>query len=209
MPCLWPRPERGRITAASPGSSRWIASPVGISSALPGRERQRRVEAGAQVQPGGTRGGVGRQRKLACRCAHRGSVPSACGRSAGMRSRRRSCRAGVPLAATCAPHSARRSAPRVPRQRQLVGRAAGRGAPLRQSTSSALSSQSNALSWPTSLAAIMSRFFFRSLARAYCSTASRLGGEAHHERPAWGAPRPWRARRRCAPARCRACRRSS
>src|SRR5262249_4295927 len=44
--------------------------------------------------------------------------------------------------------------------------------PARHNTSSWLSSQSNALSWPTSLAAIMSRFFFNSLARACCSTVS-------------------------------------
>src|SRR5437660_484127 len=36
MPCLWPNPERGMITAASPGSPRWIANPVGRSAASPG-----------------------------------------------------------------------------------------------------------------------------------------------------------------------------
>src|ERR1700674_1348207 len=37
MPCLWPRPERGMTIAASPGSSRWIASPEGTSAESPGR----------------------------------------------------------------------------------------------------------------------------------------------------------------------------
>src|SRR5437868_5733449 len=36
MPCLCPSPERGRTTAASPGSARWIAMPLGTSSAAPG-----------------------------------------------------------------------------------------------------------------------------------------------------------------------------
>jgi hypothetical protein len=36
MPCLWPSPERGRIIAASPGSARWIAMPVGTSTVWPG-----------------------------------------------------------------------------------------------------------------------------------------------------------------------------
>src|SRR5262252_8072520 len=36
MPCLWPSPERGRTTAASPGSPRWIAMPLGTSSDAPG-----------------------------------------------------------------------------------------------------------------------------------------------------------------------------
>ena len=36
MPCLWPRPERGRISAAKPGSPMWIATPVGTSSVRPG-----------------------------------------------------------------------------------------------------------------------------------------------------------------------------
>ena len=44
--------------------------------------------------------------------------------------------------------------------------------PSRHSTSNALSSFSNTLSSPTSLAAIMSRFFLRSFWRAYCSTES-------------------------------------
>ena len=60
MPCLWPRPERGRIIAARPGSAMWIARPVGISCASPGREHERRVEAGAQVEAGAAGGRVGR-----------------------------------------------------------------------------------------------------------------------------------------------------
>ena len=36
-----------------------------MSSALPARENQRRVDAGAQIEPGGTRRGVSRQRKFA------------------------------------------------------------------------------------------------------------------------------------------------
>ena len=53
----------------------------------------------------------------------------------------------------------------------LPARASSWRAP-RLSTMSWLSSQSKALSWPTSLAAIMSRFFFSSLVRAFCSTDS-------------------------------------
>src|SRR5690606_15944502 len=36
MPCLWPRPERGRSIAASPGSPMWIAMPVGTRWVSPG-----------------------------------------------------------------------------------------------------------------------------------------------------------------------------
>src|SRR5712692_8295841 len=36
MPCLWPRPERGSTNAASPGSARLMAMPLGTSSAAPG-----------------------------------------------------------------------------------------------------------------------------------------------------------------------------
>src|SRR6202020_146149 len=36
MPCLWPSPERGRTSAASPGSSMWMASPVGSNWVCPG-----------------------------------------------------------------------------------------------------------------------------------------------------------------------------
>ena len=36
MPCLCPSPERGRITAARPGSPIWIEMPVGTRSVSPG-----------------------------------------------------------------------------------------------------------------------------------------------------------------------------
>ena len=61
MPCLWPSPERGRITAARPGSAMWIETPVGTSSVCAGRERDRRVDAGAQVHAGGAGRRVGGQ----------------------------------------------------------------------------------------------------------------------------------------------------
>jgi hypothetical protein len=75
MPCLWPRPERGRITAASPGSSSQIESPW---EQLRGAwvQHQRRIDAGAQIETGGAGGGVGRQRKLTRRGAGRACGPS-------------------------------------------------------------------------------------------------------------------------------------
>ena len=39
----------------------WIARPVGTSSACAGREHERRVDAGAQVEAGAAGGRVGRQ----------------------------------------------------------------------------------------------------------------------------------------------------
>src|SRR6185437_11776289 len=135
-----------------------------------GLEIERRIEAGAQIETCGARSCVGRQRELRThawiedpdleappRGGHRG-------RHAWAESR---C---VPPAREAAYDSAmRRTSSRAnesfvpwPRSRRA----------LRQSTMRWLSSHSNTLLSPTSLAAIMSRFFFSSLARAFCSTDS-------------------------------------
>ena len=51
--------------AAKPGSSRWIAMPVGNELRVAGFQLERRVDAGAQVEAGGARGRVLRQREFA------------------------------------------------------------------------------------------------------------------------------------------------
>ena len=53
MPCLWPRPERGMMMAASAGSPRWIARPVGTSARVAGAKRDGIVDRGAQVESRG------------------------------------------------------------------------------------------------------------------------------------------------------------
>ena len=80
---LMTEPRARQDHRREPGSSRWIASPVGMSSALPGPSIERRIEAGAQIEAGGARGRVPRQRKFACRCADRGCAPSRRRRSVG------------------------------------------------------------------------------------------------------------------------------
>ena len=86
-------PERGRITAASPGSATWIATPVGTSSTCPGASEQRRVDARAQIHSGGARA-VAYAGKMRRECARRG--PSA--RSAPLRVVSGVQRRGQPLA---------------------------------------------------------------------------------------------------------------
>ena len=171
MPCLWPSPERGRITAASSGSSTWIASPVGMSSRAPARKHQRRLQAGAQIQAGRTIGRVGGQRELPpdarIQDAHLECAPG--GSHAG-ELKRAPCRAG---ARRCG-HSVRaamsamspRARASLPARAEFVARIAG------EHDRADCPRSRRPCRAPTSLAAIMSRFFFSSLVRAFCSTAS-------------------------------------
>src|SRR5580658_6537407 len=131
-------------------------------------ERQRRIEAGAQVEAGRAAGRVLRQRELPPQAwvedAH--SEGAACGRRRAQASAVPRLRAAPRAASSCA------ISPMSPRARaSLSARGSSWRAP-RLNTMSWLSSQSNALSCPTSLAAIMSRFLRSSLARALLSTAS-------------------------------------
>src|SRR5450759_4178090 len=63
-PCRTARPERGRTCASVPGGSA-TAMPVGIS-ARAGREAERAIcrHRGDQIEAGGERAVVGRQRKI-------------------------------------------------------------------------------------------------------------------------------------------------
>ena len=161
MPCLWPRPERGRIIAARPGSAMWIARPVGISCACAGREHERRVEAGAQVEAGAAGGRVGRHLLGDARIEDLrtsiGVVMPVGAAAGGPRSRRP---AGAPASA--------------------CRRAAARARRARRPAVSALSSRPK-VAGPR-LPTISGTFLRASFSRACAQQVVALGGEADAER---------------------------
>src|SRR6185295_15936558 len=138
---------------------------------LAGGEHQRRIEAGAQVQPRGTCSGIGGQREFLADARIENADLERATRIDGGNKRIHAdtlVRRGPFLrSAYCSAISVTRS-----RASATLGACGNSRRPSRQITSSALSSFSNTLSCPTSFAAIMSRFFLRSFCRAYCSTES-------------------------------------
>src|SRR6516162_2624467 len=138
---------------------------------LPGGEQQRHIEAGAQIEARGARGRIGRQRELASHTLIEDAHLQRAVRAAF--ERRRAHASAVPRLRT-PPRAASSCAISAmsPRASVSLPARASSWRAARLSTMSWLSSQSKALSWPTSLAAIMSRFFLRSLVRAFCSTDS-------------------------------------
>ena len=194
MPCLWPSPERGSIIGRQrrilqvnrkPGGNQLGADPAPASAA----HRCRRADRGRRSPRSHTAAAEIHAPRRASRIrtcrARRGRRPSP------LRSRaHRACRSFASRAGAAGSRARallevalddeRRSAHAPVRACWQRGSSTR---PPRQSTSSAFSSQSKALVWPTSLAAIRSRFLASSLARACCSTELGLGGKAHHEWP--------------------------
>ena len=166
---------------------------------LPGLEHQRRVEAGAQVQPGRTAGGVGGQRKIAADARIEDAHLQRRGAAVSVALKRAPSRAGARADGASASASAM-SAIRPRGEGQLVGARRARAARCARARSAGCPRSRTPCRRPTSLAAIMSRFFFSSLARAFCSTASVSAAKPTTNGPL-GAARPrWRGYRWCAPS---------
>src|ERR1700683_4781776 len=136
-------------------------------------EQQRLLHARAQIQSGAALRGVARQRKFAAE-PHIEN-PDAQGPSRRSVHQPRDSRAGATGAAVAPSRERSRKRSMITpvsafASSDLLALGSSMRAPPRASTSSALQSLSKALVCPTSFAAIKSRFFARSLARACCST---------------------------------------
>ena len=144
--------------------------PVGISSAWPGREHERRIQAGAQVEPGAARRRIGGQLRRPCAGRARRSSIVARGHAASRHDSRGDL--GDELRAPAS---------------SLSALAAARAMPCASTSSSALSSRPKVAGprLPT-----MSGMPLRSrLARACVEQVLALGGKADAERRAAGSAR--------------------
>ena len=167
MPCRWPSPERGRITAHSAGSAEVDRQARRHQRGVAGLQRQRRVERGAQVQAGAGGGGVGRQRPFvaearvehlhferavhhAVAVASRRSAIRSSSASASCGLRRRAERA-LAVAASTRPARCRRSRNRC-RRRRRGWRRSGRGACARACRARSRSTSSVSAAKPTTSA---------------------------------------------------------
>src|SRR5882757_7809719 len=167
---LVPEPGSWQDHGSEPRVLQVDGEPCRNQLGLAGFQQQVFIDAGAQVHARRAAGGVCGQGKIATNASIQDAhLQRAELRSLGLRHASAEPRWANPLLP--AAYDSAMSATNC-RASVTFGALPSSRRALRHNTSNALSSQSNALSWPTSLAAIMSRFFFISLPRACCSTDS-------------------------------------